>query len=199
MMKYVIIIPQSNFATSTPIQRKNTSYTAAYWSGGSSGIESPTAQFFPLHKSLEDEINRLFAETNLTLNLGDETEEKNENDIMEDFKNNGKDTEYLPPEEEVQKPLISRRRKNKKPLPTECVFCKNNGETTETYKGHILKDADGKVKCPILRKYQCPICGVMGDNSHTRKYCPQNTDKESVPVANTLKGLRNATGKRRSK
>lgn len=70
---------------------------------------------------------------------------------MDDFKNNGKDTEYLPPEEEVQKPLISRRRKNKKPLPTECVFCKNNGETSETYKAHILKDADGKVRCPILR------------------------------------------------
>ena len=70
---------------------------------------------------------------------------------MEEFKHNGKDTEYLPPEEDAPKPIISRRRKNKKPLPTECVFCKNNGETPKLYTGHILKDADGKVICPILR------------------------------------------------
>lgn len=78
MMKYVIIIPQSSFATSTPIQRKNTAYSGAYWTGSSSGIESPTAQFFPLHKSLEDEINRLFSETSLNLNLGGGTTAKHE-------------------------------------------------------------------------------------------------------------------------
>lgn len=71
-------------------------------------------------------------------------------DVMDDFRQNGKDFEYLSEDEEIPKPPM-RRRKNKKPLPTECVFCKNNGEMPAFFKGHILKDADGKVICPILR------------------------------------------------
>ena len=70
---------------------------------------------------------------------------------MEEFRHNGKDTEYLTDEEEAPKPVPSKRRKSKKPLPTECVFCKNNGEIANFYRSHILKDAEGKVVCPVLR------------------------------------------------
>ncbi|XP_075244196.1 uncharacterized protein LOC142338365 [Convolutriloba macropyga] len=60
-----------------------------------------------------------------------------------------------------------------------CVFCKNNGEVESVYASHILKDDDGRVLCPILRAYTCPICGDSGDTAHTIKYCPQNTGQNS--------------------
>lgn len=68
-------------------------------------------------------------------------------------------------------PKIRRR------LPTqlECVFCKNNQEKPELYRGHILKDPEGRVVCPVLRKYDCPVChNNGGDNAHTVRYCPMN-------------------------
>ncbi len=55
-----------------------------------------------------------------------------------------------------------------------CVFCRNNGESEAVYSSHILKDAEGRTTCPILRAYTCPICKASGDNSHTIKYCPLN-------------------------
>lgn len=45
-----------------------------------------------------------------------------------------------------------------------CVFCLNNKETFEVYSGHVLKDEDGKVLCPKLFSYKCPICGASGEN-----------------------------------
>lgn len=56
--------------------------------------------------------------------------------------------------------------------PRVCVFCRNNGAPEEVYGTHILKTADGRVLCPILRAYTCPLCGANGDNAHTIKYCP---------------------------
>lgn len=58
--------------------------------------------------------------------------------------------------------------------PQVCVFCRNNGESESFYTSHYLKDADGKVTCPVLRAYTCPLCGANGDNAHTIKYCPEN-------------------------
>lgn len=54
-----------------------------------------------------------------------------------------------------------------------CRFCKQNGETPRVYRSHKLKSDDGKVFCPILRNYTCPICEATGDTAHTRRYCPQ--------------------------
>nr|QFQ59535.1 nanos2 [Clogmia albipunctata] len=55
----------------------------------------------------------------------------------------------------------------------ECRFCKNNGEKERLYKSHQFKDANGKVQCPVLRMYVCPICHQSGDTAHTVKYCPK--------------------------
>ncbi|KAJ0059602.1 hypothetical protein NL108_001990 [Boleophthalmus pectinirostris] len=53
-----------------------------------------------------------------------------------------------------------------------CRFCKQNGETARVYRSHKLKASDGRVMCPILWNYTCPVCEATGDEAHTRKYCP---------------------------
>ncbi|XP_070709494.1 nanos homolog 2-like [Pempheris klunzingeri] len=61
-----------------------------------------------------------------------------------------------------------------------CRFCKQNGETARVYRSHRLKSDDGKVICPILRSYTCPICQATGDHAHTRRYCPQAQRQEAA-------------------
>nr|DBA20769.1 TPA: hypothetical protein GDO54_017515 [Pyxicephalus adspersus] len=73
-----------------------------------------------------------------------------------------------------------------------CSFCKQNGESSFIYMGHILKDEKGRVVCPILRMYTCTLCGATGDTSHTRKYCPLNKDKHCV----YKKSGRNSAGRK---
>lgn len=69
-----------------------------------------------------------------------------------------------------------RRRKQQAPRgklePRVCVFCRNNGAPEEVFGTHVLKAADGRVLCPILRAYTCPLCSASGDKAHTIKYCP---------------------------
>ncbi|KAG7190171.1 hypothetical protein KM043_006297 [Ampulex compressa] len=128
--------------------------------------------FYPFNPSLEEEMRRLF------VNLRTETQISpmpNVQDVMEEFRNNGRDFEYCPDLDNGTMPEITpRRKKNKKPLPTECVFCRNNGEEETYYRQHLLKDAEGRVVCPVLRAYTCPICGACGDGAHTVKYCPKS-------------------------
>lgn len=73
---------------------------------------------------------------------------------LDEFRQIGRDYEYCPEEPDVMaqtKANQKRKKKNKKPLATECVFCKNNDQPQSVYKSHILKNADGDVVCPILR------------------------------------------------
>ncbi|XP_015370355.1 PREDICTED: nanos homolog 1-like isoform X1 [Diuraphis noxia] len=78
-----------------------------------------------------------------------------------------------------QPPVSSRPPKPKSEMGClrECAFCKSNGETAEFYKSHFLKDPVGRVRCPILQRYQCPFCYATGENAHTRRYCPKNPNK----------------------
>ena len=51
----------------------------------------------------------------------------------------------------------------------ECKFCKNNGETTQMYRSHSLRNpSDGRLICPVLRDHICDLCGATGDGAHTR-------------------------------
>lgn len=61
-----------------------------------------------------------------------------------------------------------------------CRFCKQNGESARVYRSHRLKSDDGKVICPILWSYTCPICKATGDHAHTRRYCPQAQQQREV-------------------
>ncbi len=56
-------------------------------------------------------------------------------------------------------------------LNTCCSFCKNNGESEKIYTSHTMKNSKGKVTCPLLKLYKCPICGQTGDSAHTITYC----------------------------
>ncbi|TNN88822.1 Nanos 2 [Liparis tanakae] len=60
-----------------------------------------------------------------------------------------------------------------------CRFCKQNGESAKVYRSHRLKADDGRVICPILWNYTCPICEATGDIAHTRRYCPQERRGEA--------------------
>ncbi|XP_076294201.1 RNA-binding protein nanos [Lasioglossum baleicum] len=153
--------------------------------------------FYPFNSSLDEEIKRLFQ---FRFDLP-APPKPNVEDVMEEFRHNGRDFEYCPdPDDSATLETTPRRKKNKKPLPTECVFCRNNGEEEIYYKKHLLKDAEGKVRCPVLRAYTCPICGVSGDEAHTIKYCPKSPKSSStIATANAFKVMRNSTGKRRVK
>ncbi|XP_066586774.1 uncharacterized protein nanos [Prorops nasuta] len=152
--------------------------------------------FFPFNPSLWEEIQRLFSDWAVE---NPKVVFPNTEDVMEEFRLNGRDFEYCPDLESNIIPIQSlQRKKVKKDLPDECVFCKNNGETEEFYRGHILKDAYGKIICPVLRQYKCKICGASGDYAHTRKYCPKNTEP-ALRTINEMKMLRNSMGRRRNK
>lgn len=68
-------------------------------------------------------------------------------------------------------------RSSKKSRRFTCVFCKKNGERNLVVYSHNIKDEEGRVTCPVLRNYICPLCGISGDNAHTQSYCPKYIPK----------------------
>lgn len=67
-----------------------------------------------------------------------------------------------------------------------CSFCKNNGEPHHIYTSHSLKDSIGRITCPLLKIYKCPICGESGQNAHTLTYCKQFKTSKRQNILNTV-------------
>ena len=81
----------------------------------------------------------------------------------------------------------------RRPRP-RCAFCHNNNETEVVYTSHTLRDRLGRISCPVLAAYVCPLCGATGFGAHTIKYCPLNcgegTDVKALQTSRTSAGLR---------
>lgn len=103
-------------------------------------------------------------------------------EVRQDFDNNG---EHCDEESPKRKPLVNlnlplkaNKLLSKKALkiakaqrPNHCRFCENNKESSHVFNSHSLRDNAGRLTCPRLRKYSCPICGASGDDAHTVRYC----------------------------
>ena len=48
-----------------------------------------------------------------------------------------------------------------------CPFCRNKGASPALYTSHTLRDATGKLVCPVLRSMSCPLCHATGGNVRT--------------------------------
>lgn len=69
------------------------------------------------------------------------------------------------------------------PIKLDCTFCRNLGMSEEVATSHVIRNSEGKVICPELRKRSCSLCGATGENSHSAVFCPlksQQTMGESV-------------------
>ena len=57
------------------------------------------------------------------------------------------------------------------------LIFQNNNESEAVYTSHVLKDPSGRVVCPALYVYVCPICNNTGHQAHTVKHCPYNPEQ----------------------
>lgn len=129
---------------------------------------NPFTNYLGLHEIVRNGFKEKPALHEQLCNVDSELSSSNSTDFAYD----GLKTNPLPPSPPLQRDLntklSSQQAKKKTPV---CVFCRNNGESVGLYTSHYLKDADGKVTCPVLRAYTCPLCGANGDTAHTIKYC----------------------------
>lgn len=72
----------------------------------------------------------------------------------------------------------------KRKVTEHCSFCERNGERKSFYMSHKLH-AHGRVTCPILQRYICPLCGATGESAHTVSYCPFGDGSSSVAATRT--------------
>lgn len=75
-----------------------------------------------------------------------------------------------------------------------CNFCKSNKEPAFVYSTHNLRDSNGKLTCPVLRRYKCRHCGATGDDAHTDSYCPTLPAERRLSVKSFLWTNRTSAG-----
>lgn len=78
-------------------------------------------------------------------------------------------------------------RQNPMPAVDLCRFCLRNGEPPSIVHSHRLRSQDGRITCPVLKQYNCPLCNNGGgDYAHTVRYCPtlRHVDNNSTNINN---------------
>lgn len=84
----------------------------------------------------------------------------------------------------VQRRPVTRPTSGAPAAPPGCAFCRKNGESEMWYLSHQLKDHNNRISCPILKKFKCPLCQVVGQ--HTVRYCPLNANRDAHDSAKHL-------------
>ena len=130
------------FKVKTP--RRNTERKNTYNSDCSPPMSSSLSRMQPVKKNLP--LRSLGVDLSAFLNKKDSSQERSSS------------SEMLNHQGKMQ--TSSKANSNNK-RDTGCSFCVNNGESVEIYMSHPLKDALGKVVCPILRVHVCKLCGKL--------------------------------------
>ena len=65
------------------------------------------------------------------------------------------------------------KRQEKTNLTLNCKVCKDAGKP---YQGHVVRNRQGRITCPILLSQKCNYCLQPG---HTPKYCKQKKKEEN--------------------
>lgn len=116
---------------------------------------------------------------------------------------------FIEPDKQIDCPQLSQKhnvirqmiqRKHRSNFPRQnrriCTFCKSNGESSNVYSSHLLRNDKNEIECPILMAFVCPKCGATGKTAHTIKYCPWLSENERValPTVKTFKTGRSSSG-----
>ena len=80
---------------------------------------------------------------------------------------------------------------------TFCSFCKRNRSDPSLYRSHMLRNPRTKrLTCPVLRAYQCKICGATGNLYYSLLHFASLSMHVDRSFFQTMQPTRNPTAQR---